>query len=249
VLAGNLGEDDSTTITDFDDAALDGRLAVFKLRPTAEDWLAWAQSQGIHPTVMKYISLYPERLWDETNINPNPRGWHQVSLAIAESYGLPDEEALTSYLSDNPDGTLSLVIESLLSTVAASDFIREITAPRALSSKQMLEGDKERLRAVASGEIPAEDLLWAASGAISHLRDIAEEGHGNLDNGGLEKLAHVLSFIGSFRADLRVSFFYRIIRDCGLFTRVPAAIERILDADLRVAVRERFGKILEDGKQ
>jgi hypothetical protein len=58
----------------------------------------------------------------------------------------------------------------------------------------------------------------------------------------------VLSFIGSFRADLRVSFFYLIIRDCGLFTRVPAAIALIGDEGLRAAVRERFGAMLEDGE-
>lgn len=249
VLAGNLGEEDSTTITEFDDAALDGRLAVFKLRPAAEDWLSWARAEGIHPSIIRYISLFPERLWDEANINPNPRGWHQVSLAISRSYSIPDDESLSAYLRDNPNGTLALVIESLLSTVASRDFILQLTAPRALTTNQILEGDKDRLQAVREGNVPAEDLLWAASGAIAHLRDIALEGHGNLDNGGLACLANVLSFIGSFRADLRVSFFYLIIRDCGLFTRVPAAIELIEQDDLRAAVRQRFGMILENVKQ
>jgi hypothetical protein len=248
VLAGNLGEDDSTTITEFDDAALDGRLAVFQLKPSAEDWITWARAEGIHPSVLRYISLFPERLWDETNINPNPRGWHQVSMAIAESYGLPGEEELAGYLAGNPGGTLPGLIESLLSTVAARDFIMQITSPRALTSREILEGDAARLAAVTRGEVPAEDLLWAASGAVSHLRDISEAGRGNLDNGGLATLANVLSFIGSFRADLRVSFFYLIIRDCGLFTRVPAAIALIGDEGLRAAVRERFGAMLEDGE-
>lgn len=248
VLAGNLGEEDSTTITDFDDAALDGRLAVFQLRPSAEDWLAWARAEGIHPSVLRYISLFPERLWDEANINPNPRGWHQASMAISESYGLRDEEELADYLAHNPEGTLGGVIESLLSTVAARDFIMQVTAPRAITTGEILSGDTARLAAVARGEVPAEDLLWAASGAVSHLRELAIEGGGNIDNGGLATLANVLSFIGSFRADLRVSFFYLIVRDCGLFTRVPAAINLISDESLRAAARERFGAMLEVGE-
>ncbi len=248
VLAGNLGEEDSTTITDFDDAALDGRLAVFQLRPSAEDWLAWARTENIHPSVIRYISLFPERLWDEANINPNPRGWHQASLAISDAYKLQGEEDLADYLAHNPEGTLGGVIESLLSTVAARDFIMQVTAPRAITTGEILGGDAARLSAVARGEVPAEDLLWAASGAVSHLRELAIEGGGNIDNGGLATLANVLSFMGSFRADLRVSFFYLIIRDCGLFTRVPAAIDLISDESLRAAVRERFGAMLEVGE-
>ncbi len=246
VLAGNLGEEDSTTITDFDDAALDGRLAVFQLRPSAEDWLAWARTENIHPSVLRYISLFPERLWDEANINPNPRGWHQASLAISDAYKLQSEEELADYLAHNPEGTLGGVIESLLSTVAARDFIMQVTAPRAITTGDMLGGDAARLAAVARGEVPAEDLLWAASGAVAHLRELAIAGGGNIDNGGLATLANVLSFMGSFRADLRVSFFYLIIRECGLFTRVPAAIELIGDESLRGTVRERFGAMLEE---
>ncbi len=246
VLAGNLGEEDSTTITDFDDAALDGRLAVFQLRPSAEDWLAWARTENIHPSVLRYISLFPERLWDEANINPNPRGWHQASLAISDAYKLQSEEELADYLAHNPEGTLGGVIESLLSTVAARDFIMQVTAPRAITTGDMLGGDAARLAAVARGEVPAEDLLWAASGAVAHLRELAIAGGGNIDNGGLATLANVLAFMGSFRADLRVSFFYLIIRDCGLFTRVPAAIELIGDESLRGTVRERFGAMLEE---
>lgn len=104
VLAGNLGEGDDTTITEFDDAALDGRLAIFHLKPTARDWIPWAESEGLHPAVLRYISLYLDRLWDEVNIDPNPRGWHQMSTAIASSYGLSTEEDLTEALASDSVG-------------------------------------------------------------------------------------------------------------------------------------------------
>ena len=68
----------------------------------AADWIRWAGREGIHPSVIRYITIYPEKLWDERNINPNPRGWHQVSQAIAVSYGLNGEEELVRFLSENP---------------------------------------------------------------------------------------------------------------------------------------------------
>ena len=246
VLAGNLGEDDSTIITEFDDAALDGRLAVFHLKPVAGDWLAWARAEGLHPSVVRYISLFPERLWDETSINPNPRGWHQTSLAISESYHLPDETSLVRYLASHPEGTLPGVIESLVSRVAARDFLLQVAAPRELASADILDGDPGKLAAVARGEIAAEDLLWAAAGALSRLRDLAAARRGSWGDGDLKTLANVLSFLASARADLRLSFFYLLVRDCGLFTQVPEAIRAIPDEALRRAVRDRFGAMLGD---
>jgi hypothetical protein len=246
VLAGNLGEDDSTTITEFDDAALDGRLAVFQLKPTAGDWLAWARSEGLHPSVVRYIALFPERLWDESNINPNPRGWHQASLAMSESYGLRDEEELADHLRTRPESTLPGVIESLVSAVAARDFLLQVTAPRELTSADILSGNPEKLAAVAAGKIAAEDLLWASAGALSQLRDLALAGRGCLGDGGLRTLASALAFLGSARADLRLSFFHLLVRDCGIFTQVPAAIRAIPDEELRRAVTARFGALLEE---
>ncbi|TAL38424.1 MAG: hypothetical protein EPN93_04775 [Spirochaetes bacterium] len=247
VLAGNLGEGDSTTITEFDDAALDGRLAVFQLRPRAEEWLAWAREEGLHPSVVRYITLFPDRLWDEANINPNPRGWHQVSLALTHSYGLPGESDLATHLVDEPDGTLAGVIESLISSIASRDFILQVTAPREVSSADILEGDSGRLAALARGEIPAEDLLWAASGAVSTLREMAVAQGGEPDHASLKTLSNVLLFLGSARADVRMSFFYLLIRDCGLFTQVPAAIKLIPDEETRAAILKRFGAVLDDG--
>ncbi len=243
VLAGNLGEGDSTTITEFDDAALDGRLAVFQLRPRAEDWLDWARDQGLHPSVMRYIALFPDRLWDEANINPNPRGWHQVSLAVTHSYGLSDEEELASKLRDEPEGTLAGVIESLVSAIACRDFILQVTAPRALTSAHMLAGDPDRLAALERGEIPAEDLLWAASGAVAALRDMAISHNGTANPSLLAALSNLLVFLGSARADVRMSFFYLVIRDCGLLTCVPGALALVRDAQTREKLTTRLGAL------
>ncbi len=250
VLAGNLGEDDDTTITEFDDSALDGRLAVFQLKPDAREWLAWAEREAIHPSITRYIALFPERLWDEANINPNPRGWHQVSRAIEGSYGIATEQELHAYLSANPGGTLQSVIHSLVGAVAGADFIAQITAPRRLSTGEVLAGDEAKLAEMAGGTIPAEDVLWALSGAVRALRDLRlARGGGALQGDDLSELAHVLLFIGAARADARLSFFYLLLRDCGIFSQVPAALGLVAGEGRRKALLEKFSAIVGAGDE
>jgi hypothetical protein len=245
VLAGNLGEGDDTTITEFDDSALDGRLAIFQLKPTAQDWLTWAERENIHPSIIRYISLYPERLWDEENINPNPRGWHQVSRALAGSYRIITEQELLAYLDLNPGGSLQGIVNSLVGAVAGSDFIAQLTAPRMLSTAEILAGDEKKLADMVEGTIPTEDVLWALSGAVRSLRDLNILRNGTLVGGDLAELAHVLLFIGSARADLRLSFFYLLLRDCGIFTQVPEALMLVPQEELRNRILEKFNAIIE----
>ncbi|MBP7735730.1 MAG: hypothetical protein KA369_07140 [Spirochaetes bacterium] len=245
ILAGNLGEGDDTTITEFDDSALDGRLAVFQLKPTAQDWLLWAEREGIHPSILRYISMFPERLWDEENINPNPRGWHQVSRALGGSYLILTEEELLAHLTSDQGGSLESIIHSLIGHIAGADFISQLTAPRALSTAEVLGGSEEKLSRMIDGSIPSEDILWALSGAVRAMRDLKQQRKGNLEGRDLAELANVLLFIGHARADLRLSFFYLLLRDCGIFTQVPAAIGLIPDDDRKKRLLEKFTAIIE----
>ncbi len=249
ILAGNLGEGDDTTITEFDDSALDGRLAVFQLRPTAQDWLFWAEREGIHPYILRYIALFPERLWDEENINPNPRGWHQVSRALAGSYSIGTEEELLDHLAANPGGSMESIIHSLVGHVAGADFIAQLTAPRALSTADVLAGSEDKLARMIEGSIPSEDILWALSGAVRAMRDLKLQRKGDLERRDLAELANVLLFIGSARSDLRLSFFYLLLRDCGIFTQVPAAIGLIPEEERRRSLLEKFNSIVESDNE
>ncbi len=245
ILAGNLGDEDNTTITDFDDSALDGRLVIVQLKPTAADWIRWAAREGVHPSVIRYITIYPEKLWDERNINPNPRGWHQVSQAIRVSYGLEGEDELRRFLAENGGTTLEKMIVSLVGLVAGSDFTSQLTRPRRITTADVLNGDGEKLEGMLDGRIPSEDILWAVSGALSHLRDKNMLLKGEFIGEDLEELAHTLLFVGHSRADRRISFFYVLLRQCGLFSLVPAALSLLDEAD-RIALRAAFGAILED---
>ena len=245
ILAGNLGDEDNTTITDFDDSALDGRLVIVQLKPTAADWIRWAAREGVHTSVIRYITIYPEKLWDERNINPNPRGWHQVSQAIRVSYELEGEDELRRFLAENGGTTLEKMIVSLVGLVAGSDFTSQLTRPRRITTADVLNGDGEKLEGMLDGRIPSEDILWAVSGALSHLRDKNMLLKGEFLGEDLEELAHTLLFVGHSRADRRISFFYVLLRQCGLFSLVPAALSLLDEAD-RIALRAAFGAILED---
>jgi len=246
ILAGNLGESDNTTITEFDDSALDGRLAVFHLKPSTSDWLMWACDSGIHPSVINYISIFPENLWDEERINPNPRGWHQVSQALILSYGLNTEKELQSYLMETPGNTLEKMIVTLTGDIAGNDFILQMTSPRKITTAEILEGNTEKLQMMKEKQIPAEDILWASTGAVNSLKDKNIQHSGKLPPEDLIILANTLQFISESRADSRASFFYLLLKECGLFTQIPEAIKTISCRETRETLVNRFGKILEN---
>lgn len=237
VLAGNLGEEDSTFITDFDDAALDGRLALFHLKPRAKDWLRWAAGDHVHPSVLRYIALFPEKLWDEQRIHPNPRGWHQVSQALSLAYGLKNEETLVTFLKEKPGSSLEKLILSLIGELAAFDFIRQLTHPREIHTLDILEGNPEKLRAAQEESLPTEDLLWAMTGALSQLRETLVLQNGMLEDAGLTRLGHILSFIAACRSDSRLAFFHLLLRECGLLTLIPQAMAGMKDPEVVRKVR------------
>ncbi len=244
ILAGNLGEEDDTTITQFDDSALDGRLAIFHLKPGAEDWLVWAYSEGIHPYILKYISSFPEKLWDEEKINPNPRGWHQISNALKFSYNLPDEKALTEHLAGSEDSTLEKMIYTLVGNIAGSDFIMQLTSPRQISSEDILSGNQDKLAKLKSKEISSEDFLWALNGTIEIMAEKAIASKGNITGNDLKLLANILTFIGYSRGDIRMSYFFLLLKQCGIFTVIPEAIKSLNDADLIEVLKQRFDNLL-----
>lgn len=244
VLAGNLGEEDATTITDFDDSALDGRLAIFHLKPSSADWLIWAAENEIHESIIRYISAFPGRLWDEKNINPNPRGWEQISNAIKFSYGLKTSAELETLLSEKRGSTLEKVIMSLIGIQAGDDFIRQITSPRAVTTEQILAGDAEKLSALKKGLIPAEDLLWAIAGAVDFLRSVNSSAGGSLSDDELYTVANFLLFASAARGDIKISALFLLMKECGIFTQAATAASLIKNPKARAEVLDAFAEFI-----
>ncbi|VVS92254.1 P-loop NTPase family protein [Desulfoluna spongiiphila] len=245
VIAGNLGEEDHTHITDFDDSALDGRLGIFHLKPAAEHWLDWARKSGIHPTVVRYISGFPERLWDAAAIHPNPRGWHQASQALRLSYGLGDEATLYTALSGHRRGSVEKVLASLVGELAASDFVTQILTPRQLTTHEILSGDEGAFARFRAGEVPVEDLLWAVSGAVTRIREKKMAG----DEGLLVPLGFLLKYVAASRSDARVSFFLMLLRECGVFSQIPDAVRSVCEGGEREEVLSLLTDVVFDGEK
>ncbi|MDY0131235.1 MAG: hypothetical protein RBR53_01070 [Desulforegulaceae bacterium] len=243
ILAGNLGEDDMTTITDFEDSALDGRLALFHLKPNASNWLSWAIQNEIHPTIVEYITLFPERLWNETEINPNPRGWHQVSNALKFAYGLETKKDLENTLKSEQKIIIEKIIASLSGQSAADDFVKEILSPRQISTEDILLGNKSKKEEFKNNKISSEDILWAITSSITNLKSDASATRGNLTKDSLKKLYNVLSFISLSRADSRIAFFQILLRECGLLTKIPEALEFAESEEEKQSIIEKFSDI------
>ena len=243
VLAGNLGEEDDTTITEFDDAALDGRLATFHLKPVAAHWLSWAMEHAIHPAILRYVSLFPERLWDEHRIHPNPRGWHQASRSLWHAWKLEDEAALKAHLASHPNSPLEKTLNALVGDLAAWDFIREMTSPRTLSTADILSGDHEAMASIREGKVPTEDLLWALHGAIGMLTIERRENGGRLTTELEARLLNILTVIALSRADSRMAFCHQLIRESGLLLPIPKALETA-DPATRSTIMDSLNQLL-----
>ncbi|PIE71578.1 MAG: hypothetical protein CSA22_01760 [Deltaproteobacteria bacterium] len=246
VLAGNLGDPDDTVLTDFHDAALDGRLAIFHLKPSVTSWLRWAAVAGIHPAVIRYITVNPDALWDETQVHPNPRGWHQVSQALTLAHRLGDEAALKTALNGPDAAVVEKVVISLVGETAGHDFVMEQVAPRELTAEQILAGDPEKIQALKNEGIHVEDLLWAINGTLGYFRD-PDRDTAALSDDDLKRLGYVLTFIAGTRADVRVSFFYLLLKSCGIFSQIPAAVNLLEDAAQQTRIRESYTAFLEGG--
>ncbi len=103
-------------------SALVNRLVHIHLRASVDDWLAWAQSAGIHPWITSYLIERPDHLW----VNPpkveevfsTPRSWHMLS------------DALHSYGDEIEEGTLRLLAAGTLSPAHASAFCGYVKVAR-----------------------------------------------------------------------------------------------------------------------
>jgi hypothetical protein len=135
---------------------------------------------------------------------------------------------------------------SLIGETVSSDFISQVMAPREISSAMILEG-RAPLSRIRSGDIPSEDLLWAVTGAIHAIRDMKIRTNPSKTDSLLIPLGHLIRVIGFSRSDARISFFYLLMKECGVFTLVPSAISTLASDDERRELLNRFSDIVKPG--
>ena len=98
ISAVNDGEE--YQLTDLD-PALVSRFNIYAFRPTAQDWLLWAEKRGIDKRVTGFIAAQPEWLdgdgLDPSQMDsglektPDRRAWEKVSQVIADIQSLDEE--------------------------------------------------------------------------------------------------------------------------------------------------------------
>ena len=86
--AGNRAQD--SAIVKPMSSALMNRMIHVHLGVSARDWLAWAEVNNIHLSVLEYVKLRPDHLWVQPSKHEEPfstpRSWHMLSDALYE-YG------------------------------------------------------------------------------------------------------------------------------------------------------------------
>ncbi len=161
------------------------------------------------------------------------------------SYDIREELELADCLRNNSHPSLNKIITSLVSELAGNDFISQQISPREITEKDILAGRIDKIEEMKQGKIPAEDVLWALSGAIFHLKKKNTIKKGDLIQDDLVELGHILRFIGYSRPDSRISFFIMLIKECGVFTKIPLALQTLDDRQTSKELFETFTLILE----
>lgn len=89
--SGNLGEEDSTDVEEFD-SALNNRLIHYSHSLSPDEWIENFAKNNVHPTIVSYIKAFPERLYQNPSLNtkgyPTPRSWTFLSDFIVKNFGM-----------------------------------------------------------------------------------------------------------------------------------------------------------------
>jgi hypothetical protein len=83
IAAGNRGTD-ATVVYDMP-SALRNRFMHFELTIELDSWLIWAKETRIHPDLIQYLEIHPERFVSESmkeNLFVTPRSWELLSHVL-----------------------------------------------------------------------------------------------------------------------------------------------------------------------
>lgn len=93
------------------DPALVSRFNIYTLRPTVQDWIAWAKREALDERVIRFISAHPDKLdsrfdptLDSLEKTPDRRAWERVSNVLK---GIKTPEAIHARLIAGIVGSLA----------------------------------------------------------------------------------------------------------------------------------------------
>ena len=112
-------------VNDMDPALL-RRFWVVDLEPTAEDWILWANENGIDPIVVDFIRQNPAHLRVDPSsvepgtVAPNPASWHRLAESLVHMGWAPSQIA-----GSRPEGfyAVSMGFVGTEAAIAFTDFV------------------------------------------------------------------------------------------------------------------------------
>ena len=137
ISAVNNGEE--YQLTDLD-PALVSRFNIYEFVPSVQDWLLWANKNGIDERITSYIAANPKALDNQASIEdldnlektPDRRGWVRVSEIITGKETLKQSH--------------KSMIAGIVGGVAANRFFEFLDHNHLLTAKELLLGNYEKNR-------------------------------------------------------------------------------------------------------
>jgi hypothetical protein len=168
IVVSAVNEGDEYQLTDLD-PALVSRFNLYEFAPTVDDWLIWAERNGIDPRVSQFIQKHPQFLDgqgvaepDEDALlsglvkTPDRRGWAKVSRLIE-----PIERL---------DGSHIKLVAGIVGSAAATAFRRSLATPLPVSPADVLldfAKARAKLNKMSLAELimlNEQLLIWISSG-------------------------------------------------------------------------------------
>ena len=185
--AGNRAQD--SAIVRPMSSALMNRMVHVHLRVSHRDWLAWAETNGIHPWVTEYIGNRPDHLWSPPPKTEepfsSPRSWHMLSDSLREFGDAITDELLEvlafGCLSAAHAGQFKAFVKQLRNRYALSSILKgEMRWPDKPEDRDVLYFLAQSFRAHLSRELPprreglSPQAAEAAHAAKALLRQLAQ---------------------------------------------------------------------------
>ncbi len=137
ISAVNCGEE--YQLTDLD-PALVSRFNIYEFVPSVQDWIMWANQNGIDERIVNYISANPNALDNQTAVEdldnlektPDRRAWVRVSEIISGKPQLMDAH--------------KTMVAGIVGGLTASRFFDFLDKNHLLTANELLHGDFEKNR-------------------------------------------------------------------------------------------------------
>lgn len=197
IFAGNLGDEDGTMVTEFDDAALESRYAHFVLVPKYEEWKEYAKTQNFNDTVLAFLDKTVE-YWERCN----SRTWFQVDKTIKL-----DPDFMKKYKdSFSPYRSFLAAITSKEVETELYTFIKQYDTVDEMMIIDNYEACKAQVK-----ELPRERLFQLNSKIVLHYETIEKNEKLTKDDIKPDQIKNIVSYSKVLDKDTRIEFMGKLL--------------------------------------